>query len=93
MTQSDGTYVFSNLEPGLYYVSEVDPPGYASSTIGEVAVYLGANQRLPIHFGDYALPTATPTITPTHTPTPTATRALSWHVYVPMLLAQESRSL
>ncbi|HUW13881.1 MAG TPA: SdrD B-like domain-containing protein, partial [Anaerolineae bacterium] len=98
-TQSDGTYTFGNLEPSLYYVSEIDPPGYASSTIGVVAVYLDANQRLPIHFGDYALPTATPSSTPTDTPTATltptatATRALSWHVYMPMLLAQTGRSL
>ena len=92
-TQSDGTYNFSNLEPALYYVSELDPPGYASSTLGEVAVYLNANQRLPIHFGDYALPTATLTTTPTHTPTPTAARASPWRVYVPILLAQASRGL
>jgi hypothetical protein len=86
-TLEDGGYVFADLVPGMYFISETDPPGYASSTIGEIAVYLNANQVVPVNFGDYALPTATPTPSPTGTPTPTATRALSRRVYVPMILA------
>ncbi|MDH7486927.1 MAG: SdrD B-like domain-containing protein [Anaerolineae bacterium] len=73
VTQASGTYEFVNLTPGTYYVSESDPPGYASSTVNEIGVYLSANQVVTVNFGDYALPTATPTATPTVTPTPTAT--------------------
>jgi len=82
VTQASGTYVFTKLQPGLYYVSETDPPGYGSTTIGEIAVYLNANQSLPVHFGDYALPTATPTSTPTSTP------VLDWHVYLPVVVSR-----
>jgi hypothetical protein len=93
-TQADGTYTFANLTPGLYFVSERDPHGYGSSTVGEVAVNLSANQTLAVHFGNYELPTATPTPTatstpsPTATPTPTATLAMAWRVYVPMVVSR-----
>ena len=68
ITQETGSYTFANLHPGAYYVNETDPPGYVSSTIGEVLVYLSANQSLQISFGDHALPTATATHTPTAMP-------------------------
>jgi len=76
VTQAEGTYNFPNLTPGQYFVSEEDPPGFGSTTIGEVAVYVGANQALPVHFGDYRLPTPTPTDTP----------VLSERCYIPLIM-------
>jgi len=68
VTQATGSYVFTDLMPSLYYVSETDPTGYGSSTIGEVFVQLNANQSLPVYFGDYALRTATPSALPIYLP-------------------------
>jgi len=64
VTLSDGMYHFTLLKPGLYYVREIDPPGYASSTLSEIAVFVSSNQALAVHFGDYA--SATATATPPH---------------------------
>ena len=76
VTQAEGTYSFLQLPPGQYYVGEEDPVGFASTTSGEVVAIVGANQSVPVHFGDYRLPTATPTNTPERTE----------HVYVPLIV-------
>lgn len=79
VTQAGGTYAFVNLTSRLQYVGETDPPGCGSTTTGEISLYLNAGQSLPVHFGDYALPTATPT------PTPTAAVELNYRLRPPVV--------
>lgn len=79
-TQSSGRYSFLYLDPGTYYVTETDPPGY-TSTANSFRVTVIPNWLFVINFADYPgaaasptpTPTATPTDTPTSTPTPTPT--------------------
>jgi len=77
VTLSDGVYSFTLLKPGLYHLSETDPPGYASSTLNDTAVYVNANQALAVHFGDYALATAT--ATPLHDRKAYLPLLMRWH--------------
>ncbi len=75
LTQSSGRYSFLYLDPGTYYVTETDPPGY-TSTANSFRVTVIPNWTFVINFADYpsaASPTPTATRTPTPTPTTTAT--------------------
>jgi len=66
---------FSNLPAGVYLVSEINPPGFASTTPDLAAVFVAAGFSTTIDFGDQLAPTPTMTATPTFTATrtPTAT--------------------
>ncbi|HNR95536.1 MAG TPA: S8 family serine peptidase [Anaerolineae bacterium] len=77
-TDSDGTYVFTNLPAANYVLTRKDPAGYANSCplAGSYAFYLAAGEQLAhMDFGFAPWPTATPTASPspTCTQTPTAT--------------------
>ncbi len=86
LTQSSGRYSFLYLDPGMYYVTETDPPGY-TSTANSFRITAIPNWTFTISFADYPIstasptptatatqtPTTAPTATPTATPTPTAT--------------------
>jgi len=82
-TGSDGKYRFVALTPGQYFIKEINPPGYGSSTYdGPFGANLALGSSYTFNFGDYQLPvtetptpslTHTPTRTPTSTPTPTYT--------------------
>ena len=80
-TLVDGTFAFVDLEPGGYRVSETDPPGFGSTTPGEVVILVHANAASEVFFGDVRLPTATATASPTATPT-----SAELILYLPMLL-------
>ena len=51
-TNATGGYSFSNLPAGTYTVTEIDPAGYTSTTLNNVAVSLSAGTTATIHFGD-----------------------------------------
>jgi len=51
-TNEDGSYGFSNVEPGGYTVYETDPAGYASTTLNTVPVNLAAGGAATADFGD-----------------------------------------
>jgi LPXTG-site transpeptidase (sortase) family protein len=51
-TNALGGYSFSNLSAGLYTVTEIDPVGYSSTTLNNVAVNLSAGTPATVHFGD-----------------------------------------
>lgn len=72
-TGGDGLYELAEIVPGNYWLQEVDPPGYVSTTINDWMVPVLANTTIEINFGDRhaPTPTATHTGTPTTTPTPT----------------------
>ena len=77
-TATDGTFEFSGVLPGDYWVEQTPIPGYALSkppNINFQGVTVFANEVQWVEFGDYRLPTPTPTPTdtPTTTPTPTDT--------------------
>ena len=72
-TGSDGRYDFRDIEPGSYIIRETDPPGYRSTTFGQLPLNIVGGTDAAVNFGDRRLPTPTPTDTPTPTPTPTAT--------------------
>jgi len=53
VTDSEGRYAFEQLPPDQWYrVSEVNPPGYISTTSDEVRVLVRAGVTLPVDFGD-----------------------------------------
>ena len=72
-TGGDGLYEMAQIVPGIYWLQEVDPPGYVSTTINDWMIPIFANTRIEIDFGDQYAPTATATHTGTPTSTPTAT--------------------
>lgn len=47
-TSNDGTFVFSNLQPGTYSVTTTTPSGFKTKTITEIAVRLGVDTPLRI---------------------------------------------
>ena len=51
-TNASGAYSFSNLAAGTYSVTEIDPAGYISTTLNNVAVNLSAGTNATVHFGD-----------------------------------------
>ncbi|MBN1399911.1 MAG: hypothetical protein JXA74_03680 [Anaerolineae bacterium] len=74
-TGSAEPYIFGDLQPGNYVVSESDPPGYASTSPNQWAATLLPGASLELYFADRFEPSPTPTRTarPTQTaPAPTA---------------------
>jgi hypothetical protein len=61
-TAGDGSYGFTLLQPGLYQVTETQPPWlHFSSTPNEATVNLAAGQQAKVDFGDWAgIPTWLP---------------------------------
>jgi hypothetical protein len=64
-------YCFSDLDPIVYFVSEMDPPGYESTTHNSWGISLQTGATINIEFGNKTeqLPTATPSPTPIPSPT------------------------
>ena len=64
-------YCFEALEPAVYFVSEMNPPGYESTTHDSWGLSLKNGATINIEFGNKteALPTATPSPTPVPSPT------------------------
>jgi hypothetical protein len=67
-------HCFSNLTPLVYFVSEMNPPGYESTTHDSWGISLQNGATINLEFGNRAeeLPTPTPTATPVPSPTPPA---------------------
>ncbi len=51
-TSADGSYTFSNLQPGDYSVTETDPSGYSSTTANTVSVTVPPGGSAVANFGD-----------------------------------------
>jgi hypothetical protein len=64
----DEPHCFWGLSPGQYFVSEVNPGGYRSTTHDDWAVSIVDVDRVYVAFGDYLPQEASPT--PRSTPTP-----------------------
>jgi len=73
----DEPYCFQRLPPGQYFVSEVNPGGYRSTTHDDWAVSVVDIDRIHVTFGDYLPREATPTPRPTPTPLPPPPSTLS----------------
>ncbi|NOZ73635.1 MAG: hypothetical protein GXP38_17385, partial [Chloroflexi bacterium] len=56
VTGADGRYLFPNLIPGAYVITETDPPGTVSVTPNNVTVTTVANGLVEINFADSHLP-------------------------------------
>lgn len=67
-------YCFESLDPSVYFVSEMNPPGYESTSFDSWAVSLQNGATINIEFGNRTArePTPTPTSTPQPSPTPAA---------------------
>lgn len=72
-TGGDGVYMMGEIVPGSYWLQEVDPPGFISTTPNDWGVTVFSNTSVRINFGDRYAPTPTATLTPTVTRTPTPT--------------------
>ncbi|MFZ5918140.1 MAG: SdrD B-like domain-containing protein [Chloroflexota bacterium] len=66
----DEPHCFQGLAPGQYFVSEVNPGGYQSTTHDDWAVSVVGMERIHVLFGDHRPQEATPTPHPTPTPLP-----------------------
>ena len=55
VTDAAGNYVFTDVPPGSYVVSESDPNGYISTTPNAVAVTVTAGSDGVVEFGDVSL--------------------------------------
>jgi len=88
LTTADGSYGFTDLEPGTYMVTETDPEDYSSTTPNQVVVAVVAGSTVEINFGDMPTvpPTDTPTPVATDTPTPTPTPAS--RCWLPLILRE-----
>ncbi len=63
-TGENGQFLFTNLEPAYYVVTESPPPGYDTTT-GRVRWFiLEAGQTIEVKFGEALTPTPTPTPAP-----------------------------
>ena len=51
-TASDGSYLFTNLSPGIYVVRETNLAGYLSTTLDQVSVVLGSQTNAVVDYGD-----------------------------------------
>lgn len=69
-TEGGGPFCFDGLLPGNYFVSELNPPGYESTTVDKWGVAVLPGSSIDIEFGDRLAPAPTPTPGPTPTPTP-----------------------
>jgi hypothetical protein len=54
-TGTNGEFTFSDLSPITYTVTELDPPGYTSTTSNTLSVPVYAGQESRVRFGDYRL--------------------------------------
>ncbi len=55
LTHEDGSYSFEMLPPGVYWLTETNPPGLRfSSTADGVTAVVAAGQRVTVDFGDWA---------------------------------------
>jgi len=70
-------YCFIGLEPDIYFVSEMNPPGYESTTHDSWGVSLQNGATVNIEFGDRTEMDPTPTATALPSPTPTKVALLS----------------
>jgi hypothetical protein len=66
----DEPYCLRGLQPGQYFVSEVNPGGYRSTTHDDWAISVVDVNKVHVMFGDYRPAEATPTPGPTPTPLP-----------------------
>ncbi|UCC65380.1 MAG: hypothetical protein JSV36_10190 [Anaerolineae bacterium] len=73
----DEPHCFRGLSPGSYFVSEVNPAGYRSTTHDDWGVSVVNVDQVYLVFGDYTPPEATPTPRPTPTPLPPPPTMLS----------------
>jgi hypothetical protein len=64
-------HCFEGLEPKVYFVSEMNPPGYESTTHDSWGISLQNGATVNLEYGDRTEmePTPTPTAMPTATPT------------------------
>ena len=69
-TGFDEPYCFRGLPPGHYFVSEVNPGGYRSTTHDDWAVSVVGVAGVHVAFGDYRPREGTPTPHPIPTPLP-----------------------
>jgi len=53
-TADDGSYVFTGVAAGSYFVVETDPPGYASTTPNVVRISVPTGGSATVSFGDQA---------------------------------------
>ncbi|MGD0877316.1 MAG: sortase [Anaerolineales bacterium] len=51
-TAADGSYSFTNLQPGVYTVVETNLSGYVSTTLDHVSVVLSSRTNAVVNFGD-----------------------------------------
>lgn len=70
-------YCFTGLDPQVYFMSEMNPPGYESTTYDSWAVSLQNGATVNIEFGDRTEMEPTPTPTAPPSPTPTRVALLS----------------
>jgi hypothetical protein len=70
-------YCFTDLEPVVYFVSEMNPPGYESTTHDSWGIALQGGTTFNVDFGNRSAPEPTPTPTSTLVPTPTPAALLS----------------
>jgi hypothetical protein len=70
-------FCFVGLEPMVYFMSEMNPPGYESTTHDSWGVSLQNGATVNIEFGDRTEMEPTPTPTPMPSPTPTQVALLS----------------
>ncbi|MEM7128672.1 MAG: SdrD B-like domain-containing protein, partial [Chloroflexota bacterium] len=55
VTTVDGSYIFTDVTPGIYTVQEIDPIGYASTTDNLVIITATAGTTTTVDFGDLFL--------------------------------------
>ena len=70
-------FCFVDLGPDVYFVSEMNPPGYESTTHDSWGVSLTGGATVNLEFGDRTVVEPMPTPTPLPTPTPTRPALLS----------------
>jgi hypothetical protein len=70
-------FCFVGLEPMVYFMSEMNPPGYESTTHDSWGVSLQHGATVNLEFGDRTEMEPTPTATPLPSPTPTQVALLS----------------
>lgn len=92
-TGGDGLYRMENIVPGTYWLQEIDPPGYVSTTPNDWMVPVFANMSIEINFGDRLAPTPTATSTATPTSTPTATPVPCRDAYEPDDTPAEAKAI
>jgi hypothetical protein len=70
-------HCFEELEPGVYFMSEMNPPGYESTTHDSWGISLNDGAIINLEFGDRTEMQPTPTPIPQPSPTPTQVALLS----------------